>query len=212
MPLHPPTAPVFVAPRPDLLACEECDALYRRVGLGSSQQARCARCGNLLGRGHRLSLQATLALTLTTLVVFAIANLQPVVLLNLGGVPNSTTLPAALGHTWDSGQHAIALLAGAVAFVFPLAVVVLRLYALLPVATGRLPPRWTDAMRALRLASRWSMVEVLMLSAMVSIVRIAGMASVQPGIGLAAFGGLALLLAALQAAGDERLWRLADRP
>jgi len=38
------------------------------------------------------------------------------------------------------------------------------------------------------------------------------MASVQPGIGLAAFGGLALLLAALQAAGDERLWRLADRP
>jgi paraquat-inducible protein A len=104
------------------------------------------------------------------------------------------------------------LLAGAVAFVFPLAVIVLRLYALLPVLLGRLPPHWALAMRGLAFASRWSMVEVLMLSAMVSIVRIAGMASVQPGVGLFAFGALTLLLAALDAAGQFRLWRLADLP
>lgn len=209
----PPSPPRLapVAARPDLLACEECDALYLRVVLRSGQQARCLRCGNLLGRGHRMGLQALLAITLATLVVFAIANLEPVVRLNLGGVRNSTTLPGALRATWDAGEQAIALLAGAVVFVFPLLVILLRLYALLPLLTGRLPPRWRAAMKGLRFASRWSMVEVLMLSALVSIVRIAGMASVQPGVGLFAFGALALLLAAQEAAGQHRLWQLADR-
>ncbi|MED5620656.1 paraquat-inducible protein A [Ideonella sp. BN130291] len=210
MPVPASDAVPIVAARPDLLACEECDALYRRVPLASGQQARCGRCGNLLGRGHRMSLQAMLALTLAALVVYLIANLQPVVQLNLGGVRNSATLPGALADTWASGEHAVALLAGAVAFVFPGAVILLRLYALLPVLTRRLPPHWPLAMRALAFASRWSMVEVLMLSAMVSIVRIAGMASVQPGVGLFGFGTLALLLAALETAGQFRLWQLAE--
>lgn len=199
-----------MVPRPELLACEECDALYRCVALDGSQQARCLRCGNLLGRGHRLSLQAMAALNVAALVVFAIANLQPVVVLNLGGVRNSASLPGALWATWASGQQAIALIAGAVAFAFPLAVILLRLYALLPLALGRLPPGWRGALKALRVASRWSMVEVLLLSALVAIVRIAAMATVRPGAGLFAFGALVLLMAALESAGTHRLWPLAE--
>jgi paraquat-inducible protein A len=199
-----------VVPRPDLIACEECDALYRRVELGHGQQARCVRCGNLLGRGHRLSADATAALTLTALVVFVIANTQPMVSLNLGGVANSASLPGALVDTWDSGQHLIALLAGAVAFVFPLAVILLRLYALSPLLLRRLPGGWCFSLRALRFASRWSMVEVLMLSSLVAVVRIAAMATVHPGIGMFAFGALVLLLAALESTGVHGLWKLAE--
>jgi paraquat-inducible protein A len=180
------------------------------VALRSSQQARCSRCGNLLGRGHRLGLDALAALTVAALAVFVIANSQPVVVLNLGGVPNAASLPGALHATWSSGEHLVALLACAVAFAFPLAVILLRLYALSPLALGRLPPGWRLSLRALRFASRWSMVEVLMLSALVAIVRIAAMATVHPGIGLWAFGMLALLLAALESAGLHRLWQLGD--
>lgn len=211
MPLPPCPAAKVVA-RPELLACEECDALYRRVHLGHAEQARCLRCGNLLGRGHRISLHALLALTLTALVVFLIANLEPVVLLNLSGMRNSATLPSALWATWVSGEHLLALLAAAVALVFPLLVIVLRLYALLPLLLHDLPPRWVAMLRLLRGVERWSMVEVLMLAALVSMVRIAGLAQVVPGVGLMAFGALALLLAALQSAGEHRLWQLAELP
>ncbi len=210
MPLPTPLPAAAVTPRPELLACEECDALYRRVALPPSQQARCPRCGHLVARGHRLDLHGLLALTLTALAVFAIANLQPLVTLNLRGVRNTTSLPAALWDTWASGQWGIALLAGAVVFVFPLAAIVLRLYALTPLWLKRLPPGWRAAMRGLRFASRWSMLEVLLLSALVAIVRIAAMASVVPGPGLYAFGALALLLASLESAGVRRLWQLAD--
>jgi len=198
-------------PCPELLACEQCDALYRRAELEPGQQARCARCGALLGRGHRMSLQAMLALTITALVAFLIANLQPTVALDLQGVHNEASLPGALRLTWRSGERAIALLAGASAFAFPLTVIVLRLYVLTPLWAGRLPPGWIVAMRALMFASRWSMVEVLVLAAMISIVRIAGMAAVVPGVGLYAIGALMLLLASLESAGLHRLWALLDR-
>jgi len=200
-----------VIPRPGLLVCEECDALYRQPPLGPGEQARCLRCGCLLGRGHRLGLEALAALTLAALVVFCIANLQPIVQITLGGVRASPSLPAALWDTWASGQQLVALLAGAVALGFPAAVILLRLYALSPLLLGRAPAGWCAAMHALGFCSRWSMVEVLLLSALVASVRIAAMASVRPGVGLFAFGALVLLLAALESAGLQRLWPLAGR-
>jgi paraquat-inducible protein A len=45
---------------------------------------------------------------------------------------------------------------------------------------------------------------------MVAIVRLAGMATVVPDVGLYAFGALAMQLAALQSAGLHRLWWLID--
>jgi len=197
-------------PCPGLLACEQCDALYQRTALAPGQQARCGRCGALLGRGHRLTADGMLALNTAALVCFAIANTQPVVSLGFSGVQHSTTLLGALRDTWAAGEPWIALLAGAVTLLFPLLVLLLRQYALLPVIQRRPPPGWAMAIRGLGWAARWSMVEVLLLSAMVATVRLATMARVEPGIGLYAFIALALLMAALQSAGVHRLWNLAE--
>lgn len=205
-----PQARAIARARPELLACEECDALYLRPALRSSEQTRCARCGKLLGRGHRLSDNALLALSLAALVVLLIANLQPLVELNLRGIRNTATLPGALWDTWVGGSPLIASLAGLAGLVFPMSVVLLRVYVLLPVVKRRLPAGWCLAMHALHIANRWSMVEVLLLAALVSIVRIAGLAHVVPGPGLFAFAALALLLAALQSAGEHRLWLLGE--
>jgi paraquat-inducible protein A len=203
-----PSAPAVarVQARPQLLVCSECDALYRRLPLTPGEQARCARCGNLLGRGHRLGRDARLALTLACAVVFLIANLQPMVTVNLRGAAHDTTLLGALWATTAQGAPAVALLAGAAGFAFPLLVIALRLFVLAPGTRSRWPLGWRRAMRGLHFSMRWSMVEVLMLAALVAIVRIAGLAQVHPGAGLFAFGALALLLAALQAAGEHAMW------
>ena len=207
VPAQPPSATLTALP--GLMACEQCDALYRPVKLHSSQQARCGRCGSLLGRGHRIGLQGIAALTVTAAITFLIALTQPVVHLHFGSVGHATSLPLALVNTWEAGEPLIALLAGAVTVLFPGIVLALRLYVLLPLLGRDLPPGWRLALRGVQWASRWSMVEVLMLSAMVAIVRLASMASVEPDLGLLAFGALAMLLAALEAAGLTRLWMLA---
>lgn len=196
-----------VATYPALVVCEECDLVHRRADLALGEQSRCMRCGALLGRGHRLDPSSQLALALASLVVFVIGNVADIVMLDLAGQQVTATLPQAIVATWQAGQQAVALLAAATAFVFPLAVVLLRLWVLAPLATGRRSAAFLPAMRALRWVSRWSMVEVFLLGSLVAIVRSAGMATVVPGAGLFAYTALMLLLTAHHASGLHGLWR-----
>ena len=54
--------------------------------------------------------------------------------------------------------------------------------------------------------SRWNMVEVLTVAALVSVVRIGHLAQADAGPGVLAFAALALILAALESAGVRHLW------
>lgn len=199
-----------VQAHPELVACEECDALYRRPALSPGEVARCARCGTVLGRGPLLAVDGQLALASGALVVFVLANVSDIVSLDLRGVRSEVTLWESIWFTWLSGQEIVALLAGATAFAFPLAVILLRLYVLAPLAAGKRVRGFVPAMRALRWVTRWSMVEVFLFGTLVAIVKIAGLASVVPGVGVFSFGMLTLLLAANQAAGLHGIWQQAS--
>jgi len=201
-------APALLCPRPDLVVCEQCDAVHQRVPLQPGQTAHCRRCRALLGRGHRVSLPGLLALAIAGLLCFVIGNLTPLVWISVRGAPDPVTLPEALWQTWEAGQPLGAMLAGATAVVFPFLVIALRLYLLWPMSRRRVPPGFMPAMRLLRFATRWNMVEVFMLGALVAVVRAAGLASVVPGPALFAYGVLTMLLTSSSAAGLHRLWQL----
>ena len=204
-----PGAAAAPATHPSLVVCDECDAVYTRRLLAPGTVARCGRCGALLGRGHRLDTQGQLALVLAALIVFVIGNAAAIVTLELRGVVVEVTLREAIAHTWASGERLVAVLAAATAFAFPLGVISLRLWLLVPMAAGFRPPAFAAAMRVLRWAQRWSMVEVFLLGVLIATVRSAGIASVVPGAGIYSFVALTLLLAAIEASGLRRLWRAA---
>lgn len=196
-----------IAARPELIACPDCDALHARRELRGGEVARCRRCAAVLERGDRLPIDGQFALAVAALIVFVIANLTPIVTLDLRGVAVSVSLYAATLHTWQSGQQAVAVLAAATAFAFPLAVILLQLWVVAPLARGRRVPGGAVALRALHWLLRWSMVEVFMFGTLVAVVRSAGLASVVPGVGVFSFALLTLLLAANQATGLHALWR-----
>jgi paraquat-inducible protein A len=202
--------PGAAAPENGYLVCEECDAVYPGQSVASDAVLRCRRCGATLARGHGLPLDGQLALTLAALVVFAIASLSPIVTLELRGQRSVVTLLEAVRATWDDGDQLLALLAAGTAGGFPLAVIALRLWVLVPLWTGRPLPGFIAAMRALLWVLRWSMVEVFMLAILVAVVRSAGVTPVVPGPGIFAYGALVLLLAAIQSSGLHGLWRLVE--
>jgi len=203
------------APRthPDLVVCEECDAVYGRRALAAGEVARCPRCGATLGRGHLLAVDGLLALSAAALIVFVLGNVSDIVTLDLRGVRSAVTLYESIVATWNSEQRVVAVLAGATAFAFPLTVILLRLYVLTPLAAGKLAPGFVPALRALRWVTRWSMVEVFMFGTLVAIVKIAGLANVIPGVGIFSYAVLTVLLAANQSAGLHGLWqRVSELP
>ena len=202
-----------VATYPELVVCAQCDAIHRRARPQQGLVARCGRCDAPLDRGHRIGLQGQLALSVAALVVFVLANAFPIVTLDLRGMRSTVTVLEAVAVAWQAGEQAIALLAAATAFIFPLAVILLRLAVLVPLIARRRPAYFEEAMRALLWTTHWEMAEVFLLGALIAIVRSAGVASITLGIGLVAYVVLTLLLTSIHAAGIRRLWqRAAEAP
>ncbi|HEY2927015.1 paraquat-inducible protein A [Piscinibacter sp.] len=198
----------------DFVVCEQCAAAHRWRPLHADDVARCTRCSAVLARGHRLSAEGLLALTLAALCVLLIANLSPIVSVGLRGQQAETTLAGAIAAAWRQGEHLVATLAALTAIAAPAVLIGLRLLLLLPFVAPtslgrelhRAPRHVAWCMRVLHEVSRWNMVEVLMVAALVAIVRVAGLAQASAEPGMFAFGALSLLLAALEAAGLRHLW------
>lgn len=192
-----------------LAVCEHCDAVFARHALNRGEIAYCARCGGELYRNRRFDLHLMLALTAASAIVFVIANCYPIVTMELQGKSSHTTLWGAILATWDTGVGPVSVLAALTVFFFPLTQILLFSYVLSALLRGRVPARFVDAMHALRLMRPWSMVEVFMLGTLVSVVKIAGMAVVEPEIGLFAFAALTVLLTTINAFDLHALWDVA---
>ena len=186
-------------------ACHECDALQRKVPLQSGGMARCWRCGAVLYRRRRYGLDATLALTLAAAVLFVLANALPLVSLELQGQENAISLWGAVGTLWDQEVELLALLVFATTMALPALDLGAMLWLLVPLVLQRRPPAGMRVLRALQVIRPWGMVEVFMLGVLVALVKLAHIATVEPGLALWSFGSLIVVFAAAAASFDTDL-------
>jgi paraquat-inducible protein A len=189
-----------------LAVCERCGKAHRWTLLEPGATARCIRCQAVLGRGHRLGIETVLALTVTALVVFAVASTADVLTVSLGSNRVATTLPGAVAAAWRDNEQLIAIVTAVTALVAPALFIGLRLYVLFPLALGKVPAGFGVCVRALHHAGRWSMIEVLTVGGLLSLVRLAALADASPGPAMFALGLLTLLFAAIESAGLRHLW------
>ena len=80
----------------DLIACEECDAIHRKLALGHNEVTLCGRCGAALEQDMSVHSRRALPLTIASLLMFVIANVFPIVELQFQGHVNRTTIIGAL--------------------------------------------------------------------------------------------------------------------
>ena len=193
-----------------LLACRNCDTLHAAVPVEPGGMCTCVRCGYVLFRRSRFSLNFWSALTLSALVVFAIANFFPLVRLTLLGKTLDATFIGALWLTWQQGHHILSVMTGLVGFWFPLTQLCFLFWALGCIRKGRLPHDFSYAMRIYHKVIPWSMVPVLMLGLIVAIVKFASLAALEPRPGIWAFGMLTFMLTALSRLDGQRLWGYAE--
>jgi paraquat-inducible protein A len=190
-----------------LIACHECDLLQHEVALSRRGVARCGRCGAELYRSHPHSLELTLAYTAAAIVLFAMANMFPIVGLKLQGQVIETSLFHTVRVLYDEDMKPVAGLVFATTMLMPALELFAMTYLLLPLKLGRVPPHFAQVFRMLQAVRPWGMVEVFMLGVLVSMVKLAHLATLVTGVALWSFGALMLLMAAVAATFDQReLW------
>jgi paraquat-inducible protein A len=195
-----------------LIACHECDLLQREVPLPQGGVARCHRCGGMLFRSHPDGLERSLALTLGALVLFGICNAFPIVGLEVNGDLIQATLLGTVGMLYRDGMWIVAGLVLFTTVLAPLVHLLAMLYILLPLRFGRPPLAPAFIIRVLTEVKHWGMVEVFVLGVLVSLVKLADLAKIVPGVALWSFGGLMILFTAASIAFDPRqVWLKLER-
>ena len=189
----------------DLIACHECDLLQTEPQLAPGETARCARCKAFLARNPPDSIDRTLALTLCAAILYVLANVYPLVGLEMQGRRVEVTLFEAVQVLWRNGMGPVAGLVFVTALLFPVLELLMILLVLVPLRLGRVSPKLAAFFRLVRSVQPWGMTEVFLLGMLVSLVKLSHLASVILGT---AFWAMAALIVALTLAGrafDTRL-------
>jgi paraquat-inducible protein A len=116
----------------------------------------------------------------------------------------STTIVGGAYEMWLQGEMVTAVIVAFCAVIAPGSYILFMLTVLLALRRPPAPQwigellRWSEAMQP------WSMAEVMILGMLVALIKIAELATVEPGVGMYAVGGLVVLLPAIMLTFDSR--------
>jgi len=194
-----------------LMACHECDALQNVAHIPAGNVALCICCGVRLFKNPHSAIERPLALMFACAILFAVANIYPVMQLSIAGIEREVTLTQSAFIFYDLGSPELALVVWLSSVVFPAFCVFSLLYILLSIY---LKKDWRFSRILLVWASRllpWGMMDVFLLAILVAVVKLVSLADVVLGVGFSAFVALVLCYAAaLSSIEMHSLWRHLD--
>lgn len=194
----------------ELIACEHCDAVFKKLSLNNGEIARCTCCGSELERNAQQRRNHLLPLTVASLIIFVIANVFPIVEMELQGFHSQTTLIGAVVSLATEGISLVALLVLATTLLFPLMQMLILLYLLLPSQASSRKYGSNLLIRMMQTLRPWGMIEVFLLGVLVALIKLSDMADIIPGIALWAFCMLTVMLTVVVSFNPRYLWQMQE--
>ncbi|MEZ4524441.1 MAG: paraquat-inducible protein A [Desulfobacterales bacterium] len=188
-----------------VMACHECDLLQRLPAVSGNVTLKCSRCGAVLYRKRENSLERTLALTLAGLMLFLLANAFPFLSFKMESQVRETNLITGIAELYAQGLEGLALLVFFTTVAVPFLQMAGMLYVLVPLKFGRKARKMMTVFRLVQGMQPWGMMEVFMLGILVSVVKLAKMAQIVPGIAIFAFLTLIFVQAAASSSLDPHI-------
>lgn len=180
---------------PNLIACPQCDALYRATPPAPGERAVCARCHTVLAAPRKRAGTAIVALAVAVVILVGAAAFLPFLSINVVGLGHAVSIFDAI-VVFSGGELALlAVTMAALVLVIPMLRAVLVIYVLVPLVLDRPPARF--ARRAFRLSERlrpWSMAEIFAIGCAVALVKLTDLANVEFGPAFWMFSSVVLVI------------------
>ena len=188
-----------------LCLCHGCGGLSRLGGAGHDMC--CRRCGAALHLRKPDSIARTWAFLIAAYILYVPANVLPMMRTGSLFGAQVDTIMSGVVYLWHSGSWHIALVVFIASIVVPLAKMFSLTYLLISVQLGwtHRPMERTRLYRILEFVGPWSMLDVYVVMILVALVQLKGLATIQPGLAVAAFGAVVALTMFAAMAFDPRL-------
>lgn len=208
---HPPEAR---STRRRLRACRECDWLVALPPLSAGQKADCPRCGHTLVNRHFQPAQRSMSLALSALLALAMAVSFPFVSFSVSGIGNRIELSQTATTLIGFDQPLVAIVVILTTIVLPAVYLLGVIWLQLGLLRGESYPASRQIARSLSHLHPWMMADVFIIGALVSLIKVAGMADIDLGMAFWAFCAFAfLLLMTTQSLDSDWMWfSLAGEP
>jgi len=191
----------------DLVACHECDLLHKKLDLEVGVVARGVRCNASLYTNKHNSIDRALAVGLGALIMFVVANCFPFLTISVAGNSQSMSIISAVFALSGEGLWLLAGVSFGFILLFPFVRMAGLMYILLPLRFNKRLPGMELVYRWIVYLSPWSMMEIYLFGAIVALVKLASMASIELGYSFWAFALLNILtVITLQCVDNHSLW------
>ncbi len=186
-----------------LYRCHDCGKLTPK----SATSTHCSRCGSTVHARLPHSFQRTLALLISGFALYIPANLFPIMTVTRLGVGEPHTILGGIIALIHGNMLPIAMLVLVASILVPL-LKLLGLTLLLLCVHYRWQVNaklWTRMYRIIAFVGRWSMLDIFMISILVSLVNLGGVAQVIAGSAATAFAAVVVLTMFAAKSFDPRL-------
>ena len=165
-----------------LILCPKCDTLHEKVRLTHKSRAKCKSCGAVLYRYDRRVLERSFALAITGFMLFIVANLFPLVRIDLMGIEGHVSIISMLFTLVDNGFYVVGIVVAFLVLIFPfmaIAILILLLFLLI-IGIGQDMSR--ELLILLSKVLPWSMLEIYLVSILVALVKLMGVVEIHFGL------------------------------
>jgi paraquat-inducible protein A len=165
-----------------LIICHQCYTLHIEREIKDGTKACCIECGSVLYRYDTKLIDHGIALSMTGLIFFMLANTFPLVQIEILGSSQFITIPKTIISLFNSGFYLIGLICAFLIFIFPLMIFTINifLFGLLKVRKGEQLTK--ELLVLLSHITPWSMSDIFLISILVALVKLIGYAQIHMGV------------------------------
>ena len=196
----------------NLIICHRCHSVHKKTVLPSKKVARCSVCKSKLYSNVKDVFTKAVAFSLTSLILFIVANLFPIIRVFIGGQESDLTIPGMIEILFSEGFYVVGSIVLVVIVIAPL-IVIFSYLSLWFLTKFRIFKNFSKHIISFLIVSRhWAMVDIFAVSILVALVKLFGYASVN--FGVSAFALLLYVLVdlfALKTIKPVELWTYFNR-
>lgn len=184
-----------------LTLCHSCH------GLTPLRAKRCPRCHSHVHSRKSASLQRTMALLFTAVVLYIPANVLPIMVTESIGKTTYSTILGGVVLLWDMGSYPVAMVIFIASILVPIVKMLSLCWLCWSVYTGKTEHKRsrTRLYRLTEFIGRWSMIDVFVVAILVALIRMGQLMSIYPGTAALSFAGVVILTMLSAMSFDPRL-------
>ncbi len=166
----------------NFVICHKCFTLNEEIPIKDGSKACCSECGAVLYRYNSKLIDHSLALSLTGFIFFVLANLFPLIQIDIFGSEQFITIPKTIVSLFENGFYIVGLVCAFLIFVFPLMIFIINilLFTLLKMKRGEKLTK--ELLILLSHVTPWSMADIFFISLLVALVKLIAFGQIHIGI------------------------------